>query len=181
MPTRHALVCFATALALTAGCTPGGSQSAAEGPASAALEPGLPSVAAPLVLALRGPDPLPAGGTFDLTVDLQASGPLRLPVTLTVALPSGVTLAAGRAVETFADLPAGATRRTFSFTLSGPLAAPIVVTADGRDPGGAMGFHAERMFPEPRQAGVRVPMVPGAGGPPGSRIPAHVPMTQPAK
>ena len=136
---------------------------------------------APLVLALRGPDPLPAGGTFDLTVDLQASGPLRLPVTLTVALPSGVTLAAGRAVETFADLPAGATRRTFSFTLSGPLAAPIVVTADGRDPGGAMGFHAERMFPEPRQGGVRVPMVPGAGGPPGSRIPAHVPMTQPAK
>lgn len=106
---------------------------------------------APFVLTLRGPSTMPKSGDLDLEALISSPKGYNVPATLSIALPAGARLTAGKENEKLTTIPAGETRRIFKVTLVDKTDEPIRVTIDARDPAGAMGAHAERLFPEPAE------------------------------
>lgn len=135
------------------GCHSAGSRAAA--PNAAAPVAPLASVSAeapaPFVFTLQGPATPPSqAGALRLVAQIDrphAAG--ALPIDLEVVTPPGVALAGDPAQQRL-TLDAGQLTllRPLSFTLSGPLSAPIVVRASFRF-GDAMGASAERIYPAP--------------------------------
>lgn len=102
---------------------------------------------APVVMRLRGPDPMPASGDVKLDLELQVNEPVTVPVYLKLALPQGVQLLSGMPSEVLSLPQPGVLVRSYMVRLNGPLQRPIIATADAQDPNGAFGFHAERKYP----------------------------------
>jgi hypothetical protein len=120
------------------------------------------------VLHLRGPDPIPQAGDIRLDLDIVVNDGFQMPVVLNVRVPQGAALVSGLATEQLSLPHPGKLVRTYIVRTSGPLAAPVQVTADSQHPSGISGIHAERYFPPPAapaygQPGVRPPV----GRPPG--------------
>ncbi|MBI5536370.1 MAG: hypothetical protein HY898_26855 [Deltaproteobacteria bacterium] len=103
---------------------------------------------APLVLRLKGPDPVPAKGDVKLDLEIVTNEAINGPVTLKIALPKGATLKTGKAEEVLQISQAGTQKREFVVSTTATLASPIIVTADTKDPKGNAGLHAERKYPE---------------------------------
>jgi hypothetical protein len=106
---------------------------------------------APFVLTLRGPSSVPQVGDVQLEALISSPKGFNVPATLSIALPPGARLMSGQENEKLTTIPAGETRRIFKVTLTQKSETPIKVTIDARDPAGAMGAHAERLFPEPAE------------------------------
>jgi hypothetical protein len=106
---------------------------------------------APFVLTLQGPSALPQSGDVELVALIASPKGFNVPATLSIALPPGARLMAGQENEKLAAIPTGETRRIFKITLTQKTDTPIRVVIDARDPAGAMGAHAERLFPEPAE------------------------------
>jgi hypothetical protein len=125
-------------------------------PAQPAQEPQQPPVlehsplasSAPFVVTLKGPTTPPQSGEVELTMVIDAAKPMKVPTNISVTLPSSAKLTSGQMKETLAELPGGKTTRTFKVSLSGKLTDPIRVIVDSKDPGGAFGARAERLYPE---------------------------------
>jgi hypothetical protein len=120
-------------------------------PVAAAPNPALENsegeVSVPFVLTLAGPATLPDTGTVEITARITAPHEFKVPATLTIALPKGATLGAGKDAEAMASIPGGETTRLFKVKLTGKLDQPIRIILDARDPAGTAGAHAERAFP----------------------------------
>jgi hypothetical protein len=147
--------------------------SVASGPTAGVSE----RMGAPLVLKLRGPDPVPPKGDIKLTLEIVANEPIIAPVTIKISLPAGAKLTAGKAEEVMQIKQAGSSTREFQVHTDAALTAPVVVTADAKDPSGAFGLHAKREYPSaqpaslpPASTGPRPP-VPRPSGPPTSAPP----------
>lgn len=123
---------------------PSTEQAAAPKPA---LEASEGETRAPFVLTLSGPGPLPDTGEVEIVALISAPHELKVPATLTVAVPKNATLSAGKSSESMASIPGGDTKRAFKIKLTGKLDAPIRIILDAKDPAGSMGAHAERTFP----------------------------------
>jgi hypothetical protein len=123
---------------------PATEQAAAPKPA---LESSEGEVSAPFVLTLSGPTTLPDSGEIEITARINAAREFKVPATLSVALPKGVTLSAGKDVESMASIPGGGTTRIFKVKLTSKLEQPIRIILDAKDPAGTAGAHAERTFP----------------------------------
>lgn len=106
---------------------------------------------APFVLTLQGPSALPQSGDVEIVALISSTKGFNVPATLSIALPPGARLMAGQESEKLAAIPTGETRRIFKITLTQKTDTPIRVVIDARDPAGAMGAHAERLFPEPAE------------------------------
>lgn len=175
---RSFAIVLAGLAAATAGCKPTASDPAPAMPpqdapqTAPASEPAAPEhdVVAPLVVTLDvQPGPQPSTYALNVRVDVRAPLPFR-PV-MRVALPSDATPIAGKLEEVLDASVAGATMHPVLFAAARPpsIELPIRVVVDGQAPGGALGLHAERQFPE--RPAMRViprggPIVPG-GRPPG--------------
>jgi hypothetical protein len=127
---------------------------------------------APVVLNLRGPDPVPAQGDIKLDVEIQVREPIKVPTYLNVMVPPGAQLLSGAPSETLTLNAAGTLMRTYMVRLNGPLTQPIIATAEAKDPNGAFGFRAEKRYPVQGAAApynpnnTRQPPVPRPGMPP---------------
>ncbi|MEP7124040.1 MAG: hypothetical protein ABJE95_24145 [Byssovorax sp.] len=113
-----------------------------------ALENSEGETSAPFVLTLSGPAALPDTGEVEIVALITAHHEFKVPATLTIAVPKGAALSAGKASESMASIPGGDTKRSFKIKLTAKLDAPIRVILDAKDPAGSMGAHAERVFPE---------------------------------
>jgi hypothetical protein len=150
------------------------------GTVAAAADTAAPAerIAAPLVLKLQGPDPVPSSGDIALGLDIVTREAINGPVTLKVTLPPGATLASGKAEEVLQISQAGTIRRDFVVRTTSTLSAPVVITADTRDPNGNAGMHAERKYPDLSKLvppSATVPQPPAGrppAPPPGGRPPA---------
>lgn len=111
------------------------------------VEHSVGETSAPFVLTLQGPPSLPDKGEIELTARLTAANEFKVPATISISLPKGVTLTAGKERESLTSIPAGDTLRSFKVSLSGKIDQPIKVVVDAKDPAGAMGAHAERAYP----------------------------------
>ncbi len=110
---------------------------------------------APFVLRIETPDKPPEiGKVFRIEARIKSAHGLNAPTTITIALPPTATLKKGLEREELGTLASGDTTRVFEFETSEPLtsATPIKVIVDSKDPGGAFGAHAERVYPEPQKA-----------------------------
>lgn len=116
-------------------------------PKPAALENSEGEVNVPFVLTLAGPATLPDTGVVEITAKIIAHREFKVPATLSVAMPKGATLAAGKEAESMASIPGGETTRLFKIKLTGKLDQPIRIILDAKDPAGTAGAHAERTFP----------------------------------
>jgi hypothetical protein len=129
-------------------------------------------MAAPLVLRLTGPDPVPAKGDVKLELEIVTREPITMPVTLKITLPKGATLKAGKAEEVLQLPQAGTQKREYVVSSASTLASPVVVTADTKDASGATGMHAERKYPQtttsvtPGSTAPKAPPVPRPPSPP---------------
>jgi hypothetical protein len=105
---------------------------------------------APMVLTIDTPDNYAQPGEIEITAKITAPQKLNAPTAIIVTVPEGAELVSGQSREQLADLPAGVITRTFKFKLSKGLhtASPIEIAVDVRDPGGAFGAHAKRVFPK---------------------------------
>ncbi|MCC6648696.1 MAG: hypothetical protein IT374_24420 [Polyangiaceae bacterium] len=101
----------------------------------------------PFVLTLKGPDKVPDAGDFEVIAKIDARVALSTPATLVVTLPGGAKLVSGKDREALPSIAAGETLRTFKFSVT-KMDGPIKIALDMRDPAGARGAHAERIFPE---------------------------------
>lgn len=131
------------------------SEPVAAAPKPAALENSEGEVNVPFVLTLSGPATLPDTGVVEITAKITAAREFKVPAVLSVAVPKGATLAAGKEAESMASIPGGETTRLFKIKLTGKLDQPIRIILDARDPAGTAGAHAERLFPadlKPRAA-----------------------------
>ncbi|HQP34976.1 MAG TPA: hypothetical protein PLI95_07350 [Polyangiaceae bacterium] len=139
--TTSALCAF-LALGCSNGSTASGTQSGPQNPEFTQR-----GMNAPLIVRVRGPEPVPAGGDIKVDVEVHVNEPLKFPVTLQVRTPANAQLLSGQPAEVLQLNSVGVLTRSYMVRVNGPLQSPIVVTADGRDPGGAMGLHAERTYP----------------------------------
>jgi hypothetical protein len=125
---------------------------------------------APVILVLRGPDPMPASGDIQLNLEIRVNEAISVPTYLQLMLPQGAQLLSGAPTETLTLPQAGTLTRSYMVRLNGPLQAPIMAVADAKDPNGAFGFHAERKYPAPASVGINPnpnrPPVPRPGQPP---------------
>lgn len=171
MKILHASILTASALcacvALSACSTNSNGSGAQNNPTIAPSEQGM---RAPVVLVLRGPDPMPASGDIKLDLEIRVNEPIKAPVFLQVQIPPGVQLLAGVPTETLSLPQAGTLLRSYVVRTNAPLQMPIIVTADAKDPGGAYGLHAERKYPAAAPAAMNPntarPPVPRPGQPP---------------
>ncbi len=128
---------------------------------------------APLVLKLRGPDPVPTNGDILLDLDIVVREPLSLPVTLKLTPPAGATLVSGNATESIAFTQTGTFKRRFVVHTNAALASPVVVTAESVAPDNSFGLRARRQYPAAPKAAVpanqRPPVVRPGMAPPVSR------------
>ncbi len=117
-----------------------------------------PSVEAqpPFVLSLKGPDSVPDAGDFEITAKIEARVAIATPAMLVVTLPGGAKLVSGKDREALPRVDAGETSRTFKFSVS-KMDGPIKISLDMRDPSGARGAHAERLFPLTPPPGMAAP------------------------
>lgn len=136
-----AALCAFLALGCSNGSNASGTQSAGQNPQFSQR-----GMTAPLFVRVRGPEPVPMGDVH-IDVEVQVNEPIKFPVQLQVHTPAGVQLLSGNPSEVLSLTQAGTLMRSYMVRISGPLQNPIVVTADGKDPGGAMGLHAERTYP----------------------------------
>lgn len=120
----------------------------------------------PLVLKLRGPDPVPASGEIRLDLEIVVNEVLSAPAELSLVLPPGVQLVSGSPSETIELTQKGTLQRQFVLQTSAPLQGPIEVTADVKSPTGAYGLHAKRQYPEPSKPTYTSPVRPPAPRPP---------------
>ena len=111
-------------------------------------DPPADRMSAPLVLRLKGPDPVPAKGDITLSLEIVTREPIPVPVTIKIALPKGATLKSGKAEEVLQLPQAGTQTREFVVSTTATLGSPVVVTADTKDGSGRTGLHAERKYPE---------------------------------
>lgn len=102
---------------------------------------------APLVLRLRGPEPLPNSGDIVLDLDIVVREPLSLPVTLKVTPPGGATLVSGQATESISFTQTGTFKRQYTVHTNAALASPVVVTAEMIGPDNSFGLRARREYP----------------------------------
>jgi len=123
---------------------PSTEQAAAPKPA---LENSEGETRAPFVLTLSGPATLPDSGEVEIVALITAPHEFKVPATLSVAVPKGATLSAGKSAESMASIPGGDTKRVFKVKLTSKLDQPIRIILDAKDPAGSMGAHAERAFP----------------------------------
>lgn len=171
MKILHASILTASALcacvALSACSTSSNGSGAQTNPTVGPAEQGM---RAPVVLVLRGPDPMPASGDIKVDLEVRVNEPITVPTYLQVMVPQGAQLLSGAPSETLTLAQAGTLTRSYMVRLNGPLQAPIVAIADAKDPNGAFGFHAERKFPAAAPVGVNPnmnrPPVPRPAGPP---------------
>lgn len=110
----------------------------------------------PFVLSLKGPDTVPDAGEIELTAKIEARTAIATPAVLLVTLPGGAKLVSGKDREALPRVEAGETTRTFKFSVS-KMDGPIKIALDMRDPSGARGAHAERLFPTTAPAGMAAP------------------------
>jgi outer membrane murein-binding lipoprotein Lpp len=146
-------------------------QAAAPAPA---LENSESETSAPFILTLSGPATLPDTGEIEITARITAPHEFKVPATLSVALPKGASLSAGKDAESMASIPGGGTTRIFKVKLSGKLDQPIRITLDAKDPAGTAGAHAERTFPadlKPKAARPSSAVPPPPVGRPGAASP----------
>lgn len=104
---------------------------------------------APLVLRLRGPEPIPNGGDIVLALDIVVREPLSLPVTLQVTPPDGATLVSGQANESVSFTQTGTFKRQYTVHTTAALSTPVVVTAEMVGPDNSFGLRARREYPAP--------------------------------
>ncbi|MBI5535568.1 MAG: hypothetical protein HY898_22750 [Deltaproteobacteria bacterium] len=134
------------------------------------VDPTQQGMRAPVILVLRGPDPMPAAGDIKLDLEIRVNEPVNAPTYLKLMVPQGAQLLSGAPQETLALGQPGTLLRSYMVRVNGPLQAPIVAVADAKDPGGAFGFHAERKYPAAAPVGVAPnpnrPPVPRPAGPP---------------
>lgn len=121
-----AIVAVVSVLAACNNKAPAGNDNPGSGPAVVANE----TTRAPLILKLRGPDPVPNSGDILLDLDIEVREPLSLPVTLKVMPPDGATLVSGQATEAVAFTQTGTFKRQYVVHTNAALAAPVVVTAE---------------------------------------------------
>ena len=126
---------------------------------------------APFVVTLKGPPEAPEKGEVELTMVIDAAKQMKVPTTIAVTVPKGATLKSGLAQETLSELPAGQTTRTFKVSISSRLSDPIRVVVDTKDPGGAFGARAERLYPAPAEIQYEKPYSGKVPPPPGGRPP----------
>ncbi len=114
-----------------------------------------------------------AGETVTVKAVVTAPAALKVPVKLSLKLPTGATLDQGTAAEDL-KMPKGKLSRTFKVKLTKDLteAAPIKVAATLTDPNGAFGAKAERLYPAPttKVSKVRKAVPPPPGGRPFARM-----------
>ena len=152
---------------------PSTEQAAAPTPA---LENSEGETSAPFVLTLSGPATLPDSGEIEITARIDAHRELKVPATLSIALPKGATLSGGKDAESMASIPGGGTTRIFKVKLTGKLDQPIRIILDAKDPKGTTGAHAERTFPadlKPKAAQPKSAVPPPPVGRPGAGSVKH--------
>ena len=139
-----------------------------------ALENAAFETTVPFILTLSGPATLPDTGAVEITAKITAAHEFKAPATLSIALPKGASLGAGKESEAMASIPGGETIRVFKVKLASKLDQPIRIILDAKAPGGAAGAHAERSFPaEVKAAAKPVSAVPPPPvGRPGAAAPA---------
>lgn len=148
----------------------------ATAPAEApALENAAFETTVPFILTLSGPATLPDTGAVEITAKITAAHELKVPATLSIALPKGASLAAGKDSEAMTSIPGGETTRVFKVKLASKLDQPIRIILDAKAPSGATGAHAERSFPadmKPAAAKPASAIPPPPVGRPGAAAPA---------
>lgn len=122
--------------------------------------------AVPFVLTIDVPEHERSGNTITVHATIDAPRQLNAAASINVVLPKGASIDEGDASETMAYLPAGQTKRVFKVTGDFDAAKPVKVQVQVKDPNGAFGAYAERVFPEPPAAPVKPRAVPN---PPVSR------------
>ncbi|RLB47857.1 MAG: hypothetical protein DRI90_25930 [Deltaproteobacteria bacterium] len=119
-------------------------------PASELEQSALVGMEAPFVLTLVTPTKVPdKAGVFEIEAQIKAPQELNAPAAISIELPKTAKLKKGEVREVLATLPGGLTTRTFEVELTEPLtdATPIKVVVDVKDPKGAFGAHAEKVYP----------------------------------
>jgi hypothetical protein len=139
---------------MDAGTAPASSANAPVAAAPSAAAPGAQPLqvaserpVAPMKLVLKGPTPPPEKGDFELGVDVVASEPIVMPLSLHVEVPAGAKLAKGARDDLLAIKQAGTTSRQYTIHIDAPLTGPIVVTAETRDDAGVAGMRATKRYP----------------------------------
>ena len=104
-------------------------------------------ISAPVVLNLRGPNPVPSNGPIVLDLEIVVNEPIQAPVALQIALPEGAQLSSGLPSESLSLLQPGRLYRQYVVQTASPLRYPVVVTAQAKGPNDAWGFNARREYP----------------------------------
>lgn len=104
-------------------------------------------------------------GRVSLLAHIDATSAFTIPVNLSVELPEGAKLVEGTQRETLQGLEAGRSTRAFVIELPEGVGS-VKVVLDGKQPEGAFGFHAEKMYPElPKRQFIRGATPPSARPP----------------
>ncbi|MGZ3418941.1 MAG: hypothetical protein ACXWUG_02995 [Polyangiales bacterium] len=98
----------------------------------------------PLTVQVDGPQSPTANSDLDLVVKIVRSRASDVPVTLSIALPAGATLVAGKSAETIVDNATPTIERRLKIHIGAVPADDLVVAADSKT--AASGAHAEKAY-----------------------------------
>ncbi len=124
------------------------------------LEQSQLDAAVPFVLTIDVPEAERSGDILTVHAVIDAPRQLNAAASIQLVVPKGASIAEGDETETMAYLPAGRTSRVFKVKGNVAASDPVRVQVQVKDPQGAFGAYAERVFPEPPAAAAKPRTVP---------------------